>query len=479
MVVAITGCKKDFEGEADINKTIPETYLVVDSIYRSGDTRYTTTIQAHWWGSIQSGYIKGYEVSIDNQQTWQFTTKQADVFLLTIPFGSDTANIKIFVRAINQNGIADPTPAGLTFPVRNTPPVIEFDFSAGQKITSFPAFRLSWVPRDIDGEGDISNIQIAFNDTNNLVSLPANVTATSFVGERVNGTFTGSYQLFNNTQTLPFAQKASGGVFNDTNTIYLRCVDRSGSPSQWVSTKLYIRRPQNGILFITDYVSNSNKNITTNFYSNRINNLGASYTNFDVVRSLLDELPSDAFTTAKAFEFFNRIVWVSDDPTRTLGTAQLATVNFFNNGGKVFFVLEIPNDVALDASFFSFTPIEKLIDNPGRSFRMATGDQLFPYNATWPVLKATGIVTFPRPFQTYTTSTGLFTFDSLARADLISFGPGGAPKWTGPSNVMAKRYSTQKGKNDMVVLTVPLHLLNGNNNVDSFFRQVTVGELEF
>ncbi len=472
-----TSCKKEFEGDA-LQLDAPETFLAVDSIYRSGNTRYTTTIEAHWWAVPTTGYIKGYEVSIDNQQTWSYTNKQSGTFLLTLPVGADTANIKFFVRAIDSRGMVDPTPARVSYPVRNSAPSIQFDFSSGQKMVSFPAFRYNWNFIDVDGVQDISTVEVALNDTvNHLIQLPATVTGASFVAERVNQTYTGNYILYNNAQTTAYTQKLSGALFNDTNRIYVRCLDRSGSKSEWVMAKIFIRQPKSGLLYINDYVSN--KSIVTNFYSNRITALGASYSNFDVVKVFLDEFPSDAFTTTKTFEFFDRIVWTTDDPTRSLGTAQTATIPFFNKGGKIFMVLEIPNDVALDANFFNFTPIEKLVDNPGRTFRMATGDLLTPYNASWPMLKATGIVTYPRPFYTYTSSSGLYSYDSLASAQLKSFGAGNPVAWTGPSNVMAKRNNTQTGKTDFVTLTVPLHLMNGNNNVDSFFNKVVINELQF
>jgi hypothetical protein len=476
LAVSAISCKKDFEGDR-LDKGTPETFMVVDSIYRSGDSRYTTTVEAHWWGSVKSGYIKGFEVSTDNMQTWKFTDKQSGTFLLSLPAGSDTANIRIFVRAVDNNGVVDPTPAGTTYPVRNTTPNVNFDFSTGQKFVAFPAFRYSWILTDVDGLADIAAVEIGLNDTaNNTLQLPSSVSAATFVGERVNGSFNGNFLLYNNNQTNPFSQKLTGGLLNDTNTIYLRCKDRTGAQSAWVSAKVFVRQPKNGLLFINDYISN--KNAITSFYGARINDLGSNYTNYDIVNSLLDEFPADEFTTSKTFDFFNRIVWVTEDPTRSLGTAQSATLPFFNNGGKIFMVLEIPNDVALNAPFFSFTPIEKLVDNPGRSFRMASGDLVTGYN-NWPTLKATGIVTYPRPFYTYTSSSGLYTYDSLASAQLRSFGPGGAPAWIGPNNVMAKRINTQRNKTDFVTLTVPLHLLNGNNNVDSFFQKVVISELEF
>lgn len=477
LTVSAYGCKKEFEGDRK-DFAAPETFLVVDSIYRSGDTRYTTTVEVHWWGSVQTGYIKGYEVSIDDQQSWTFTTRQDSTFLLTLPNGQDTADIRIYVRTVDNRDVVDPTPASTSYPVRNTAPTIAFDFSTGKKTKAFPAFRFNWILQDIDGLADISTVQVGLNDTvSNLVDLPSSVTAATFIGERLNGNFTGTYTLFNNTQTTPFAQKLQGGVFDEYNFIYLRAIDRTGAKSSWVKDSILIKRPKSGLLFINDY--NNNKSLITTFYSNRLLNLGSGFASFDTVVSLLDELPSDVFTTTKTFEFFDRIIWATEDPTRGLGTAQTSTTSFFNNGGKIFMVLEIANDVAADASFFSFTPIEKLVIDPGRSFRMATGDQVFGYDNTWPVLKASGIITYPRPFTTYTQSTGLFSYDSLARAELRSFGPGGAQVWSGPSNIMSKRINVQSGKTDFVTLTVPLHLLNANNNVDSFFKKVVIDELAF
>jgi hypothetical protein len=411
-------------------------------------------------------------------QTWEYTTKQQNVFLLTLPFGADTGDIRIYVRAINNEGIKDPTPASVAYPVKNTPPTIAFDYSQGRKTTSYPAFRFSWKAADADGEKDISNIEVCFNDTTKILVLPPNVFAASFVGERVNGSFTGNYTLYNNTQTTGFNQKLTGIVLNTLNYIYVRSVDRTGSKSAWAKDSLFIKQPQtSGIVFINDY--NSNRNQITNFYTARLNNLGVGYNQFDTIRSLLDELPSDAFTMTKAFGFFNRMVWVTEDPTRSLGAAQTNATSFFNNGGKLFMVLEIPADVPEDAAIFNFTPIRSLVANPGRAFRMSNGDRMIGYTSGWPELKATTIITLPRPFNPYANSTGLFTYDSLTRAELRSFGPGGAPAWTGPSTVMAKRINTQRGKADFVTLTVPLHLMNGNNNVDSFFKQVVITELGF
>ena len=473
-------CKKDFEGDKNDIAT-PETFLVVDSIYRSGDNRYTTTIEAHWWGTVQAGFIKGYEVSIDNQQTWTFTTKQSDVFLLTLPVGADTADIVVFVRTIDNNGTADPTPASTAFPVKNSPPVISFDYTYPntKKNTAFPAFRYGWKFTDADGAVDISAIEVCFNDTMLKVSLPLTVMASSFVAEKVNNTFTGNWFIYNNTQTTAFSQKITGIGFDSLNFFYVRAIDRSGAKSPWTKDSIFIKKPQaSGILFINDY--NSTKTIITNFYTNRIKSLGLTYQVFDTVKSFVDEFPNDLFTITKAFDFFNRIVWVSDFPSTALGIAQTSTIPFFAKGGKLFMVLQIPNDVAFDAPIFNFTPIQQLVvdTTPARTFKMAPGDRIISYK-NGPELKATSIVDIARPFITYSSSSGLYAYDSLAKAELRSFGSGNPTVWMGTSTVMSKRINTQTNKTDFITLTVPLNLMNGNNNVDSFFKQVIINELAF
>ena len=163
----LSACKKDFVGDAKIQSP-PETYMVVDRIYRTGDLRLSTTIEAHWWGVSQTGMLKGYEVSIDNQLTWQFTKNQSGTFLLTLPIGKDTADIVVYVRAIDNLDQRDPTPASTLYPVKNTPPTIYIDNSNGRKTMSFPAFRYYWIANDTDGVADIQGIEIAFNDTNTL-----------------------------------------------------------------------------------------------------------------------------------------------------------------------------------------------------------------------------------------------------------------------------------------------------------------------
>ena len=89
-ILIVSACKTGFENE---RKSVapPETFMVVDTLFRTGENRLTTRVEANWWGNSSGGFIVGYELSIDNMQTWTFTKRQDSIILLSIPPGQDSA----------------------------------------------------------------------------------------------------------------------------------------------------------------------------------------------------------------------------------------------------------------------------------------------------------------------------------------------------------------------------------------------------
>jgi hypothetical protein len=102
-IITVFACKKGYEGNFNNNPN-PETFMAVSKIERSGTNRLTTRVDAYWWGTSENGFVVGYEVSIDSMKTWTYTKRADSTLLLTIPFGSDTANINVYVRAIDNLG---------------------------------------------------------------------------------------------------------------------------------------------------------------------------------------------------------------------------------------------------------------------------------------------------------------------------------------------------------------------------------------
>jgi hypothetical protein len=483
LLLVLYACRKDFEGDATTQGT-PETYAVVDSVKRDSNNMLSTTVSANWWGVSKTGIIKGYETSIDNQQTWQYTTAQKGTFLLSLPVGFDHGNLPIFVRAIDNLGQKDPTPAVMVFPVKNTPPSARFDYSTGRKISTFPAFRYNWIVNDVDGTQDIQAVEVVLNDTNKTpLILPGNAIASSFVATQTGGVFDTSLLVYVNNKTTPYTDKLNGVVYNTRNKIYIRAVDRVGSKSAWAVDSIMIKRPVSDFLMINDY--RSSKTIVQNFYIAQLNLLGAPHNVFDTVDAISDQLPSDVFTTVKVMEFYKKILWYSDDPNSTMGLAQLVTETFFSHGGRMFLICEIPNDFPYNSNYFNFTPVQELVLPPsGTILRMNTGAVMYPHIAGngWPTLKATTILSSARPFLTFQQPSGTFAYDSICRADLLGQNTSGTTPWQypdQPANVMSVRKKVSNGKTDMIFLTLPLNKLNGNNNMDSLFKKALIGELEF
>jgi hypothetical protein len=483
IVLVLVACRKDFEGQAD-EQANPETYAVVDSIRRDSNNLLSTTVIASWWGQSKIGFIKGYYVSIDNKLTWQFTTKQTGTFLLNLPIGFEKGELPIYIKAVDNLGNEDQTPAAMVFPVKNSPPTIAFDYTTGRKIVTLPAFRYTWIPTDVDGAQDIAAIEIVLNDTNKApLILPGNSIAATFVATQTAGVFDTVLSVYQNNRTIPFAHKLNGVVYNALNKIFIRSVDRVGAKSGWALDSITIKRPVSDFLMVNDY--RASKTTVEAFYVNQLKNLGAQYGQFDTIESITDQLPTDNFTTIKVMEFYKKIIWYSDDPNSTLALAQLVTETFFANGGRMFMICEMPNEFPSNSGYFSFTPVQELVTPPsGTVLRMNVGAVMYPHVAGsgWPTLKSTAILSSARPFYTFTQPSGTFGYDSLCRADLLAQNTSGVTPWvypTHPTNIMSKRTKISSGKTDLIFLTLPLNKLNGNNNMDSLFRKAIINELEF
>lgn len=490
LLVLITACEKEFEG--DRNATLlPETFALVDTVKRDPANFLTTTVTAQWWGQSQNGFIVGYEVSTDNMQTWKYTTDQSGTFTLELPFGTRSGLLPIYIRAIDNRGQKDPTPAQMVFPVQNTAPRIAIDPVANKRpFRTFPVIRSIWNVIDIDGVNDIGQYELVLNDTTlNRFVLPANFAvervddSTSTVAVRIeaviqNGTFTNNCQVYTGNRTTPIAGYLQGIVYNDTNRLYIREIDKTGNTSAWQTDVFFVRLPSSDILMVNALTASSNS--IQSFYTTQLSSAQVGITNFDVIFGIAtatrsDEFYTDALTQSRTFSLFRKIIWLTDEPN-TLTTLQQNTVDFFNKNGKAFIYVDFPDNFPSNSTILNFTPIEQLItDTLGRNFRMNVNGTAFGNKAGWPVLRSTAILK-ARPFKTYGFNTGLYGYDTLMQGEITLQGAG---IWPGVSTIMSKRIKNSTSKTDMVITSLPLQGMNANANADSLFKIIFKDELEF
>lgn len=483
LIITAYACKKGYEGSFN-NNPLPETYMAVSKIERTGENRLTTRVDAYWWGTSQNGYVVGYEVSIDSMQTWTYTTSLDSNILLVIPFGSDTADLDIYVRAIDNLGQRDLTPASLLYPVKNTAPVTVTSGIPGKKpIKSFPAVRFFWTATDADGPQDINGFEVYLNDTNNAPYLLAsNVNDISIVADT---TFSNECFVFTGTRTKAQDVKITGIKYDVWNYFYVRAIDKAGSKSVFAKDSIIIKKPKSKVLFVNAYLAS--RNLPFNFIASRITSFAPVIdtlllNDYSTAYRSLTEQSCDELTQGRVFNFFNRIIWISDEgaTANTLALAQQSTDAFFSNGGTMFMMCGFGSDFGSTSPYFGFTPIQQLINTTdGSVLRMNVDALMTAKDLTWPVLKASAIISNARPFISPLTASGTNTYDTLYSAQLITQGSSGVNPWVGQSNVMSKRISLKTNKPVLLFLSLPIHLLNGNGNANLFLERALKAELEF
>lgn len=490
LFILINACKKGTSGDRNAVAP-PETYVVIDSINRVGSERLITRVEMHWFGVSQGGFITGYEISIDNKQTWFFTTKTDSVFLLDIPTGQDTADVAVYVRAIDNFGQTDPTPASTLFPIKNSPPTVSFIFSTPQPgipsqnpTITFPVLKYTIRGSDPDGMAQMAGYNLYLNDTNATpLFLNANVTAITIAA--INLTADSSIcNIFTGNSTTPIGT-AGFLRLNANNTIYLQAVDRALSKSGFIAAPpIWVKKPQpSKVLVVNAY--RSNRTFVQNFYTNRMASIGI--TQFDTLQltevsnNNYTQLAPDFETQQRIFALFDKVVWFGDDADFSLAIGQRSTSNFFNRGGRLFLALAINTTFDPLSNFLDWTPIGRLVNPPtGSIFRVNNNASVAPVKPGWPTIRSTSVISSARPFE-IPPSGGLYSFDTLYSGGIIEQITGQPIRtWGGISNVIAKRYFTSGSQQtNFVISSIPIENFNGNNNIDTLFKHILIDELKF
>lgn len=483
------GCKSGFDKEKTALSD-PETFMVVDTIFRTGENRLTTRVEANWWGNAPGGFVVGYEISTDNQQTWHFTTTQDSSFLLNIPPGQDSADVVVYVRAIDNLGRKDPTPASTLFPIKNSKPQVSFVFSkplggisSQNPVIVFPVIKYSFEGSDPDGFQDIDVYELYINDTNATpFLLPANANAFTLISENPKAE-NAACKVYINNNLNALAGTINGLKQNASNTFYIRAVDKAQSKSGYIATPaIWVKKVNSDILVINAY--NSSKIAVQNYYTTRLKNNGIllfdTLQATEIVNSNYTQLQPDFLTQSRTFALFKKMIWFADDASFSFSLGQRTTAPFFDNGGSLFMSVSINSSFDPLSNFLDWTPIRQLVNPPsGSIFRVNINSVVNPVFAGWPALKSTAIIPSARPFEIPASTTQL-AYDSIYAGGIIESKSGQPPvAWNGISTVVAKRVNVSTGNTNFIMSSIPLERFDGNANADSLFKKILVDELKF
>ncbi len=498
VVFGLYSCKESLTG-VRVENLPPDTHLFLypDSTVAQQPSRITV----NWWGDDPDGLVIGYYFTWDDR-TWTFTTKNDSAFALQIGAADTSYHFKVsaadnsgngvYDNSIVQNGInygpepfvdankngvydagekfydiglIDPTPADLKFPIKNTPPKIEWDTLTVVPASSLPVMTFKWKASDLDGDESIQKINIVLNDTNNTANYVELRGSTRLVTLRVRDFQSANPEteiLIDGAEFNIFPAKLKGMVLNGFNKVYVQAVDISGAKTQFIempgaNKSWYVRKPVGKMLLIDDYTTSDD---ATAFYNNQLSTIrgGTLAGKFDTLNIAGRQIPFFSYNFYLTLKLFNYVVWYADN-NPSIQAAQNVVDKYLANGGKIMMSMQFPRNPAPDIlALREFLPVDSISNlvtvlASNVEFVVESGN---PANAGYPVLKSS---------STILGNFGVFPNSTLARPIYRSSGSQ-IPGYTGFIN----------GNKNLFFIGLPLNKLNGNSNVSQLFEKVLFDE---
>jgi len=398
-VLVVAGCVKRFTNEP-LGDQPPKTFLSLlpDSTLRSTQSEQ----HIHWWGVDPDGFVVGYYFSFDSLQ-WTFTTQTDSVFSLRLNTSDTTYTF--FVAAVDNEGLRDPHPASLKYPIYNSPPSVSFNVNSNVPETTYTVATFQWTGTDPDGNGTITSYYYALDDTSN----PANWKALPGYADTVtltkNDGVTGG-PTPGSTRRHFFYLKAQdiAGAFSTTIVMPDTSTANGHIPDKFWNVK----EPVGDFIIIRDYLPSD---FAASFYQQMFDTLtiggvAGRWQNYDMIdikkgSSAIkrgDFVPALINPTfSETLELFKYVFWYADN-SPSLDIANGSLPAFEKNGGKVLFCAGFPQYASAQGGLGDVAPIDGIEGSPFAS-KLLAGDTVVAVDPTYPTLVRDtngDIYTFPR-----------------------------------------------------------------------------------
>ena len=317
VALVFVGCAEKNVGT--IPNLPPETYIAIADSVRN-PVVYVQRIC--WWGEDLDGEVVGYEYrcTLDTSETgcgvtedWVATTEKSMVF--NFPVTRGVAIHKVEVRAVDDQGAKDPTPASVTLPLFNSPPSVEFLERGSLPDTTYPAIRLKWRGSDPEGNQTIAGYMLRLDGSNRLIPFGAKDTTGCLGFEDFEGRY-------------------------GQRTVYLYAIDTGCDTSKPTTYTWYVREPRGRVLLVDNLPkAYGGYKLTDAFYRSAVESVFSEYSILDIER-----FGGAAYTYAfeRLFDMFDIVIWYNDpwyDPTLGRETIYLSEavptiVEYVSRGGK-------------------------------------------------------------------------------------------------------------------------------------------------
>ena len=470
ILIGMISCKED----QPLGNLPPETKIFLTEIDLSGQDRLNSVVTLHWSAEDKDGYIAGYELSLD-EVVWNFVTIQDSTFRFDLQANSDTTDIDFWVRAIDGEGLADPTPAYLLVPIKNTPPVAKLDTIILIPDTVYSVFSSQWRIEDLDGVETLDSIFIKLNG-GAWYPLPKQIDFVTVVPSQPEMANEQSAILYTGRNAVQNPIPLEGLLVGAENRLYLQARDIAGSLSDVdTSNVFFVKRKDNDLLVIDDHSSSTPEDLYRKI-------LGKGNFTYDFRNLAANNPPFWDPTFGIYLNLYDEVFWFSD------GTAQASIGSllhlevaanqlqvYLNQGGKLFATTRFPTtfnsaDVSGASAVFGFSPMDSIssADGQARIPRDSLAEPQPAFAADFPTLICSNFISGADPFYAKDPANDIY---------YGQFTTSGS--WQGPATICGRTVFTN-GRTNQVFFSVELHKLNGDSlALESLFNRVLRQEFDW
>jgi len=435
---------------------------IVPHLYTTGlDTTPSKQI-LHWWGDDPDGQVVGYYYQWDYQSEPIFTTQESDTFYVPIRTQYDEFGFKVW--AVDDQGLEDPTPAALRFPVFNSPPSILFRLGSNPRAVgnaevtayTFPTRTFLWDAFDPDGRETITKIYYALDDTSRWEQLPGDADHVT-----LRDIAPGEHRFFVKAQDV-------SGAFSQT--ISFPDPDDNNVPNHWK-----VKSVQGDILLVNDFAQDQNLYNVQTFYEDILKELVGEngYSVWDIgsdrtpAINAENALPYSSTDIQAYLSYFHKVIWFAHLGRPNLSGAGLSITRFIKNGGKI--LISNANEEKPDTTW-TFTSIDSV-------YRLNPRGRLLPG------------IDILAGFGSADDAALDLNLEKLVGNRVSALIPGSAgevvyrmqPDSTATVSVPYKgsppvgiRFKINEGES--IYFSLPFHYCNGNGNITDVFRYILFEE---
>jgi len=256
----------------------------------------TVSFKAHlyWFGTDPDGEVVGFELRFKHPDApadtqWVRTTLTDSSFSVYTPTGVSRPVFE--VRAIDDDGTRDPTPATQTFTFRNLAPTLAILSGPAPSDTTFASVTVSWSASDPDGDIGRATYRLWLDGHE---ADPNVLTATTF--------------------TVPTDQFRQGGaLLSGPRSVFVQAIDDAGYATPPQRRDWYVRAPVTGsrarLLIVDDEPGTGAPQVRqdTLFLNTAVRNLPAG--TFTVLKLELTQPFRSTADLEQTFKLFDAVIW--------------------------------------------------------------------------------------------------------------------------------------------------------------------------